>query len=656
MVGGLLTLAGWAFEVPRLTNWAGTSISMLPNTAVCAMTAGTALILLALGAPHLLTAVLGACVTLIGAATLTQHATGVDWGIDRLLLFREWGQTGATVPGRMGIPACISWMLLGTALVLARGTVQARRSAMTAALVVASVSILSLVGYIFGATPLYSLPRYTTIAFQTATITLALALGMVMSLPGHEPMKTLMGATTSSSLARRALPLIFLVPLLVGWLRIRGQEVGLFDMAFGTALRTLTEIALLLTLVWWALRRFARTEEALGRAKEVAEAASLAKDRFIAQLSHELRTPLNPVLMTAAALREDSRLPAEVRADLAMIERNIQLEARLIEDLLDLTRITQGKLTLRNELCDAHSLIAFSIDMIEEEAKAKRVAIQLDLTASRRHLTGDPARLQQVFWNLLRNAVKFTQEGGQVRVHTHNGTCEKQCADPGHRVCIAVSDNGIGFEPGEAAQLFEPFHQSAAQSSGGLGLGLAIVKAVVDLHHGRIHAESPGPGRGATFTVELPGEESTVPNTSAPPTEVGELGPEPALSLLLVEDHEPTMRVLSRLLSRAGHHVTTASSVAEALAAAHGQRLDFVVSDLGLPDGTGFDLMKDLRHLYGLRGLALSGYGMEDDLHRSEQAGFVGHLIKPVNLTELRHALRRFNPPAAVAKLPASEP
>lgn len=379
-------------------------------------------------------------------------------------------------------------------------------------------------------------------------------------------------------------------------------------------------------------------EESLRLAKEQAESASRAKDDFLAQLSHELRTPLTPVLMTAAALREDDRLSADVREQLAMIERNVALEARLIDDLLDLTRITRGKLSLRAEPCDLHALIAFAADIVRDEAREKQISLTLDLVAERSHLIGDPARLQQVFWNLLRNAVKFTPAAGHIRIRSEELFSDEE----GHCIRIEVTDDGIGFESPEAARLFEPFHQAPSNESAGLGLGLAIARAIVDLHNGRIRATSAGRGRGATFTVELPGTISKTPDLVAVPTAgMDETQPEPSLDLLVVEDHEATLQVLSRLLTRAGHRIVTASSVAGALSITEDQRFDFVVSDLGLPDGTGLELMQNLRARHGLRGIALSGYGMDEDLRRSEEAGFVAHLVKPVDVNELRRVLRR---------------
>lgn len=388
-------------------------------------------------------------------------------------------------------------------------------------------------------------------------------------------------------------------------------------------------------------------ELALREAKEQAERASRAKDDFLAQLSHELRTPLTPVLMTAAALCEDESLPPAVREQLGMIGRNIALEARLIDDLLDLTRVTRGKLTLRAEPCESHSLLGHVVEMVRDEAREKRLNISLELQAVHSQLNGDPARLQQVFWNLLRNAVKFTPPAGHIRVRSYDGAPDV-AEDRARRLCIEVSDNGIGFTPEAGERIFEPFEQGMAandQRFPGLGLGLAIARAIVDLHGGRIRARSAGPGQGATFTVELP----VVPRLAtavmvdarpgARPAHEGES--EPPMRLLVVEDDQATLQVLTRLLTRAGHRVTPATTITEARDAAARESFDAVVSDVGLPDGTGFELMEHLHAAHGLRGIALSGFGMEDDVQRSARAGFAAHLVKPVEINDLRRALRR---------------
>ncbi len=388
--------------------------------------------------------------------------------------------------------------------------------------------------------------------------------------------------------------------------------------------------------------------EELKVAQSAAERGSRAKDDFLAALSHELRTPLTPVLLTAASLREDRRLPAEVREQLGMIERNIGLEARLIDDLLDLTKISQGKLEFRPEACDAHQLILFAVEIVRAEAAAKHVAIACSLRAEYSGLTADPTRFQQVIWNLLRNAVKFTPAGGKVSVSTRNEN------DVG-QVCglrIEVADSGIGILPERLEEIFLPFDQGGLTGDhrfGGVGLGLAIARAVVDLHGGTIRAESGGPNCGATLIVSLPRAVVAPPqppaglrsaSTSLPWDSVPKKGKAvAALRLLVIEDHVSTLQALRELLRRDGHEVTTVETVAAALAAADAGTFDLVISDLGLPDGSGMDLMRELRDKHALRGIALSGYGMDEDVVRSREAGFVAHLTKPVAIAELRHVI-----------------
>jgi PAS domain S-box-containing protein len=388
----------------------------------------------------------------------------------------------------------------------------------------------------------------------------------------------------------------------------------------------------------------------LKEAKTQAERASRAKDDFLAALSHELRTPLTPVLLNAAALREDERLPADVRAQLAMMERNIGLEARLIDDLLDLTRIAKGKLHLRPQLCDAHSLIDLAIDIIREEAQRKLITIRANLAAQKSGLHVDPSRFEQVMWNLLRNAVKFTPAYGSITVVTR----DIAGADGSAWLSIEVADSGIGIDAAAIERIFEPFEQAQVGEHrfGGVGLGLSIARAIVLMHGGAIRAGSEGAGKGAVFTSEWPG--ATLPPGGAVDlretpdgalTEANGAKSSPVanpLRLLLVEDNQSTLQVLTRLLSRSGHYVVSAATVADALASAEREPFDGVISDLGLPDGTGHELMKELSDRYQLRGIALTGYGMEEDMQRSVEAGFIMHIIKPVDVNQLRHALSLF--------------
>ncbi len=377
----------------------------------------------------------------------------------------------------------------------------------------------------------------------------------------------------------------------------------------------------------------------LQRAKQEAEDANRAKDQFLAMLSHELRTPLTPVLMTIASLRHEPDLSEQLYRDLEMLQRNIELEALLIDDLLDLTRIAHGKLELHNKAVDLHALIDHALKITAGDSEGRQLEVVRRFEARHHHAWGDSARLQQVFWNLIKNAFKFTPPGGRVEVVTRN-------PDPA-RVEIIVADNGVGIAPDLLPRIFEAFEQGGREITnrfGGLGLGLAICKRVLDLHHGTITAESAGVGRGARFTISLGAIETSL--LDGPATYLGgAITESKGVRLLLVEDHEDTAWVLRRILVKAGHRVELAQSVNDARTLAASQAFDLVISDLGLPDGSGFELMRHLRERYDLRGIALSGFGTDDDLAASREAGFSEHLTKPVDWDQLRTVIARLTNP-----------
>ena len=381
------------------------------------------------------------------------------------------------------------------------------------------------------------------------------------------------------------------------------------------------------------------SELTLKLAVATAESANRAKDRFLAILSHELRTPLSPVLLLAAAIAEDGSLPESVRADARTIGRNVRQQTRLVDDLLDVTRVENGKVSLARAAFDLHPLLGEVIADSRADADAKRITLTGDCRAARHHVDGDVDRLRQVFANLVRNAVKFTPAGGRVVVST---------GDEAMAVRVTVADTGIGVEPAVLPKLFDPFEQGSkaiTDEFSGLGLGLAIAKGLVDAHGGGIVADSDGRGRGTTFTVTLPTVAAPAlaaaarPGGGAPDAQAG------GVDILLVEDHKDTLAAMTRLLRRLGHRVTGAGSVADAVAAADGGRFDLLISDVDLPDGTGLDLMRQLaaarRDGRPLPGIALTGYGMESDVRSSEAAGFFAHLVKPINFAHLEDAIRR---------------
>jgi two-component system CheB/CheR fusion protein len=378
-----------------------------------------------------------------------------------------------------------------------------------------------------------------------------------------------------------------------------------------------------------------RVEAELLQAKEAAEAANQAKDRFLAALSHELRTPLTPVLARVSNLEAEAALDGKLRRELAVIRRNVELEARLIDDLLDLTRITRGKLELRCGPGDLRAYLEHALETCRSHnLEAKGVRLSVEMAAVEHRVNADGPRVTQVFWNLLENAIKFTPRGGEIRIRSGH--------EEGGLLAVEVSDTGLGIEPELLPRIFDAFEQGQrSQGYGGLGLGLAISKSIVEMHGGTLTAESAGTGRGCTFTVRLPRApaDAQAPAPAPPPTAAVARHP---LRLLLVEDHVDTAEAMADLLRDRGHEVTVAGCVAEALACVDASGcggFDLVVSDLGLPDGSGLDLMRELVGRYRLPGIALSGYGTDEDIRRSREAGFARHLTKPVNIQTLEAAI-----------------
>jgi CheY-like chemotaxis protein len=340
-----------------------------------------------------------------------------------------------------------------------------------------------------------------------------------------------------------------------------------------------------------------------------------------------------------------------LRDDIAMIRRNVELEARLIDDLLDLTRISRGKLELHRQPQDIRQIVEHAVEIAcAPRVAAGKLNLQIDFTADRRHVQADSGRLTQLLWNLLSNAVKFTPDGGRIGIAMRNLTDAA-----GDWLVIEVTDSGMGIEPETLPKIFDAFEQgpvSITRDYGGLGLGLAIGKAIVDLHGGRISAFSEGLHLGSTFSVHLP-------LCDAPAKELSRSAPfhgdastaatrDHPLHILLVEDHEDSAKIMALVIRRMGHKVSTADSVSAALSvAARAQDIngdirpiDLVVSDIGLPDGSGLDLMRQLAVQYKLKGIALTGHGLDDDQARSRDAGFIEHLTKPVNLQRLEAVIR----------------
>lgn len=368
--------------------------------------------------------------------------------------------------------------------------------------------------------------------------------------------------------------------------------------------------------------------------------ANAAKDQFLALLSHELRNPLSPVIAMVGELEATTPRSPKLRQALEVIRRNVELEARLIDDLLDVTRIAKGKLQLSFEIVDVHEILQRAYEICREDMAKKSIEAKFELNAQSVHVEGDPARLQQVFWNLVKNSLKFTPDNGRITMTTSNTLPDE--------IEVRITDTGIGIEEEKIGKIFNAFEQGQASITrrfGGLGLGLAISKAMVDAHRGKIRVESPGKDKGSTFIVQLKtvaapvraengadGERPTVPEKKKPASR--------RHRLLVVDDHVDTCTGMRMMLERRGYDITVAHSAGQAVEKTQTQDFDLLISDIGLPDRSGYELMSELRQSKGLLGIALSGFGMETDVDKAHDAGFSEHLTKPINFDRLEQAIR----------------
>jgi signal transduction histidine kinase len=367
--------------------------------------------------------------------------------------------------------------------------------------------------------------------------------------------------------------------------------------------------------------------------------ANAAKDQFLALLSHELRSPLSPVIAMVGELEAEVPDSPPVKEALEVVRRNVELEARLIDDLLDVTRISKGKLQLSFETICIHQVLQRAYEICRKEIQAKNLEVEFHLRAVHTHVDGDPARLQQVFWNLIKNSVKFTPEKGRIMITTANPAPDK--------IEARITDTGIGIEQEGIDKIFNAFEQGQAEITrrfGGLGLGLAISKALIDAHGGKIRVQSAGKDKGATFAVELNTVLTPIDRDGDGQGQQVDRELQPVISthrrVLVVDDHYDTCIGMKRMLERRGYQITVAHSAEQAFEKVRSEDFDLLISDIGLPDRSGYELMREVRLNKDLPGIALSGFGSEQDINQAREAGFSEHLTKPINFERLEKTIQ----------------
>ena len=756
LLGGIVSLAGWLLDLRRLTDWADHGISIQPNAALCVIASGVAVLALAANRSRL-AAIVGLIVLSIGGLTLLQWVSGLFFGIDELLMFgREWGRGGVVTPGRMGPPGSICWTLIGTALVLCVARTELRRFAPALALTTAAVSALSLIGYLYEVDQLYALPYFTVIALQTSSFIMAVSVGILFSHADREPMRMLLDKGGAGLLARRALPMMLMVPVVVGLLRERGQQAGLYDTGLGTALSTVILIGFLAGLMWWALNAVRGRERDLLAARHAAESdarlleqresrisgllgsiadtfmsidsqwrltfinesgskrigkpseelvgcnlwellpeaagneaylqlhramqdrtpvqyeifysswqrwfferafptpdgglamysidvtarkriehavkdADRRKDEFLATLAHELRNPLAPIRNAVQVMRMKASPIPELKWAGDIIDRQVKQMTRLIDDLMDVSRLSLGKVQIQRERVDLAKVIEGAVELNRPLLSQCGHQLTVSLPTQPVSLDADATRLVQIFGNLLNNAAKYTERGGRI---------DLTVSLSGTEASVSIKDSGIGIPADKLQSVFEIFSQvqgALERSHGGLGIGLSLVKRLAEMHGGNVDAHSDGPGQGSEFIVRLP----VLPVKEDPAADQfrSEIAP-PALSMriLVVDDNRDAADSLGTMLGMLGIDVRSAYDGEDAVRIAGEFRPSVMLLDIGLPKLNGYQACQAIRQQPWGRHMviiAVTGWGQEDDKRKARDAGFDHHMVKPVDPRKL---------------------
>lgn len=652
---GCVILTGWLLDISNLKGSWAQGINVKANTGICFILTSFSLLLYKSSSQRLSKAigqVLGTFAFLVGFLTILEHLTGHNFGIDELFFREDVGGIATASPNRMGPPASICFMLLGSTLTLLHfETKRFENYASNIAIVTCSIALLPILGYTFGARELYGVAQYTGISLPSAIAFLILSTGLLFSCNQSRILTIMCSEHAGGVLLRRLLLPALLLPPLLGYLRAQGEELGLFHESFGRALLIVAILLVFTRLVWASAkvlevidRQRVDLIESERAARNTAERANRFKDEFLATLSHELRTPLNAILGWSQLLKRKAPESSETALGLDTIERNARLQAQLISDLLDMSRIISGKFRLNFNECDLQSVLTLALRSIQLEAKEKNISIHKEFSSNPILLRGDQERLQQIFWNLLSNAVKFTQAGGSITV-----TMEQIDSS----VSISIRDTGQGIAPEFLARIFHRFTQADSSSTrrhGGLGIGLSIVHELVSLHQGTVTATSDGLGKGARFTVTLP--ISPIMVSGRPSDDKTSLPkPKSAISLegikiLVVEDDKDARELTGRILTEREAEVLLCGSVAEALLQFAEFKPDILISDIGMPNEDGYQLIKELRNrpapLGGeLPAIALTAFVRDIDKFKILNSGYSAHVAKPIDASELLDTIAR---------------
>ena len=667
-LAGLTALLGWLTANPLLQGGLVAGITMKTNAAICVALTGLIVCALGLGEraerwlPPWFTRACAGLVIGIAIATLAEHLFALDFGIDELLFREPRGAAATASPNRMGPVGSLCLALLGFGRLLVDVRARGQRAPFQyLAIAVMLISSVSLLGYLFEARALFSLGKYTGIALPTAAALWLLGLGLLLSRPEAGLARRVVAEDGGALLLRRLLPAALFVPVLLMWARLQGQELGLYDAVLGRALVVIGFVVVFTGVVWRtgdvvfqqaasAARAERVLHDQLVQSHNALADANRRKTEFLAVLAHELRNPLAPVRSAVHLLKARAGTDTAATRTYAVIERQVEHLARLIDDLMDVSRISQDKLELRKAPVRLSELVAGALEASGHLLEREGHRVSIALPEQELQLEADEARLVQVFTNLFTNAARYTPAGGEIALSAQlepapGGTS----ADPDRpQLVVRVRDNGVGIAAEQLPHVFDMFYQvgrHARQGRHGLGIGLALVRKLVELHGGSVSATSEGAGKGSTFTVRLPA--ALLPTAMAAPA--NQLAPSlsgfRSLRVLVVEDNHDSAEMLSELLQLAGAEVHLAPDGESALVLVARVQPRVILLDIGLPGMSGYDVARQVRDSsWGAQVLivALTGWGSAEDRARSRAAGVDRHLVKPVDPEALMALIAEF--------------